>query len=144
MWTLTANGANKRPVFHVRLRCGSLSITTPVSLLANEFDVQSVLHGQVSLAAFNQIYLIHEAMNGCKNLKYHWRLALSWNVNISDCKSNICHSFILLLAVDQQRPNIVCILQCGLKQHLYKQIWPRQFLKNVEPMIKVMFHTSCL
>ena len=29
----------------------SLSITTPVSLLANEFDVRSVLHGQVSLAA---------------------------------------------------------------------------------------------
>ena len=25
-------------VLHVRLRCGSLSITTPVSLLANEFD----------------------------------------------------------------------------------------------------------
>ena len=46
--------------------CGSLSITTPVSLLANEFDVRSVLHGQVSLAAVNQIYVIHEAMNGCK------------------------------------------------------------------------------
>ena len=26
-------------VLHVRLRCGSLSIKTPVSLLANEFDV---------------------------------------------------------------------------------------------------------
>ena len=36
---LTANGANKRLVLHMRLRCGSLSITTPVSLLANEFDV---------------------------------------------------------------------------------------------------------
>ena len=31
----------------MRLRCGSLSITTPVSLLANESDVRSVLHGQV-------------------------------------------------------------------------------------------------
>ena len=41
-------------VLHVRLRCGSLSITTPVSLLANEFDVQRVLHGQVSLVAVNQ------------------------------------------------------------------------------------------
>ena len=30
---------------HVRLRCGSLLITTPVSLLAIEFDVRSVLHG---------------------------------------------------------------------------------------------------
>ena len=31
--------------------CGSLSITTPVSLMGNEFDVQSFLHGQVSLSA---------------------------------------------------------------------------------------------
>ena len=49
-------------VLHVRLGCGSLSITTPVSLLANEFDVGSVLHEQVSLAAVNQIYVFHEAM----------------------------------------------------------------------------------
>ena len=33
----------------------SLSITTSVSLLANRFDVRSELHGQVSLAAVNQI-----------------------------------------------------------------------------------------
>ena len=32
-----------------------LSITTPVSLLANEFDVRSVLQGQVSLVAVNHI-----------------------------------------------------------------------------------------
>ena len=57
--------------FHMRLRCGSLSITTPVSLLAYEFDVRSVLHGRVSLAAVNQICVIHEAMNGSKNLKIH-------------------------------------------------------------------------
>ena len=56
---------------HVQLRCGSLSITTQVSLLANEFYVRSVLHGQVSYAAVNQICVIHEAMNGCKNLKIH-------------------------------------------------------------------------
>ena len=48
-----------RFVLHVRLMCDSLSITTPVSLLTNEF----VLHGQVSLAAVNQICVIHEAMN---------------------------------------------------------------------------------
>ena len=36
----TANGASKRLVLHVRLGIGSLSITTPVSLL-----VGSVLHG---------------------------------------------------------------------------------------------------
>ena len=61
---------------HVRLKCGSLSITTPVSLLTNEFDVRSILHGQVSLAAVNQIYVFHEAMNSSKNLKIHLRLAL--------------------------------------------------------------------
>ena len=60
----TANGANKRLVLHVRH--ASLSITTPVSLLTNEFDVRSLLHGQVNLTAVNQIYVLHEAMNGCK------------------------------------------------------------------------------
>ena len=34
--------------------------------MENDFDVRSVLHGQVSLAAVNQISVIHEAMNGCK------------------------------------------------------------------------------
>ena len=37
----------------------------------NEFDVRSVLHGQVRLAAVNQLYVVHEAMNGCKNLTIH-------------------------------------------------------------------------
>ena len=31
--------------------CDSLSMTTPVSLLANEFDVRSILHVQVNFAA---------------------------------------------------------------------------------------------
>ena len=48
-----------------------LVIKTPVPLLANEFDARSLLHGQVSLAAVNQMYVFHEAMNGCKNLKIH-------------------------------------------------------------------------
>ena len=39
----------------MQLKYGSLSITTPVSHLANEFDVRRELHGQVSLAAVNQI-----------------------------------------------------------------------------------------
>ena len=51
----TANGANKRLVLHVRIRCGSQSVTITVSLLANEFDVRSELHGQVSFAAANHI-----------------------------------------------------------------------------------------
>ena len=59
------------------LGCGSLSITTPVSFLANEFDVGCILHGQVSLEAVNQIYVFHEAMNGCKKSKDSFkRLAL--------------------------------------------------------------------
>ena len=67
---MTVNGANKRLVLHdVLIGCGSLSITTPVSLLANEFDARSILHGQVSLAAFNQICVIHDAVNGCKKSK---------------------------------------------------------------------------
>ena len=63
----TANGADKRLVLKMQLRCGSLSITT----LANEFGIQCVLHGQVSLAAINQIYVFYEAIYGCKNLKIH-------------------------------------------------------------------------
>ena len=56
--------------------CDSLSITTPlstiqVSLLANEFDVRSVLQGRVSLTAINEICVIHKAMKGCQNLKIH-------------------------------------------------------------------------
>ena len=35
----------------------------PVSLLVNKFDVRSIFHRQVSLAAVYQIYVIHEAMN---------------------------------------------------------------------------------
>ena len=44
------------------------NITT---LKMNEYNVRSVLHGQVSLAAANQIRVNHEATNGCKNLKIY-------------------------------------------------------------------------
>ena len=44
-------------------------------LLANEFVVRSELQGQVSLAN-NQIYVIHEAMNGCETLKIYEMLAM--------------------------------------------------------------------
>ena len=53
------------------LHVGLLSIITPVSLLENEFDIRSIFHGQVSLAAVNLICVIHEVMNGCKTLKIH-------------------------------------------------------------------------
>ena len=53
---------------HVRFGCGSLSIT----IYQYEFDVRSVLHGQVNLAAVNRFFfVIRVAMNGCKNLKTH-------------------------------------------------------------------------
>ena len=55
-------------VLHVRLGCGSLSIITPVSLLMNELNVQG---GKGSLAGVNNVRVIHEVMNGCKNLKVH-------------------------------------------------------------------------
>ena len=41
-----------------------------------QFQCSSVLHGQVSLAAVNQINVINEAMSGCKNLKIYKRLKL--------------------------------------------------------------------
>ena len=45
------------------------SCQSPVSLLVNEFDVRSVLHGQGSLAAVNHSYVFHEAMNGLQKSK---------------------------------------------------------------------------
>ena len=53
-----------------------------MSRLANEFDVYSVLHGQVSLAAVNNMYVFHEALNGCKNLSKDSLKACFENVNI--------------------------------------------------------------
>ena len=46
-------------------------VTTPVPHLAYELDVRSEFHWQVSLAAVNQICVIHETMNGCENRKIH-------------------------------------------------------------------------
>ena len=62
-------------VLHVQMGYGSVLITLPVSLLVNEFNVRSVLHSQVRLASVNQKYVFHEAMNICKNLTIHKRLA---------------------------------------------------------------------
>ena len=59
---------------HVRLRCGLLSILTPISLPANEFNVLIVLHGQVSLAVVIKMCVIHEAMNTCEYLKIHYMI----------------------------------------------------------------------
>ena len=43
--TRTANGANNSLALQVQLGCGSLSMPTPVTFLANEFDVRMVLQG---------------------------------------------------------------------------------------------------
>ena len=51
------------------IRCDLLSNTSPVSLLANEFDIRSALHGHVILAAVNHIYVFHGVVNSGKNLK---------------------------------------------------------------------------
>ena len=56
-----------------------------MALLANEFNVQSGLHGQVSFAAVNQICVIHEAMNGCKKKNLKIQKACFENVNITRC-----------------------------------------------------------
>ena len=52
-----------------------------MSHLANEFDVRSRLHGQVSLAALGQLFVVHEAMNRCKNLNISLKACLE-NVNM--------------------------------------------------------------
>ena len=88
------NKDSKMLVLHVRLRCGTVSITTPVSLLANEFDVQSVLHRQVRLAAVNQISVIHEAVNCCKNLNIKDLLGKCKYVKMPHCwKSHVAAHF---------------------------------------------------
>ena len=58
-----------------------------VSLLANEFDVQCVLHRQVSLAAVDQIYVNHEAMKDCKKSNDSLKACFE-NVNIMQCILN--------------------------------------------------------
>ena len=70
-WNSPYERGQQETCLHMRLMCGSLSIETPVSHMANELDVRIVLHGQVSLAAVKQICIFHEAMNGCKKLKIH-------------------------------------------------------------------------
>ena len=72
MWTQTAKEANKKFVLHVQLRCGPMSITTPLSHLANEFDVLSEFTRTRELGSCqSNCCVIHGAMNGCNVLKIH-------------------------------------------------------------------------
>ena len=77
----------------MRLRCGSLSVTTPVSLLTNELDVRSALQGQVHLAGDTQICVIHEALNGYKNLKVHLIVASKMLINFT-CMPVNCYQSV--------------------------------------------------
>ena len=76
---------------HVQLRCGSLSITTPVSHLVNEFDVRSELHGQVSLAAVNQILCRSWGYERLQNSKDSFKACFE-NINMVACKYTIKNS----------------------------------------------------
>ena len=49
---------------------GSFACTWLWHAVNHNTSVNSIF-GQVRLAAVNHIYVIHEVMNGCKNLKIH-------------------------------------------------------------------------
>ena len=84
------------------------------SLLANEFDVWSVLHRQVSLAAVNRIYVVHEAMNGCKKSKDSLKACFEY-VNIDTCVS----------ATTECIWYVVCVTQIFSNSHLRGNIFVR-------------------
>ena len=55
---------NKKLVLHMRLRCGSLTITTSVLLLANEIDVRAN-----ELGSYQSNVCLHEALFDHNNPK---------------------------------------------------------------------------
>ena len=62
--------------------------------MANEFDVRSALHRQVSLATVSQICVVHDAMNGCKNITIV--KGLLQNVNINENDINLTYTMVSL------------------------------------------------
>ena len=62
----------------------------------NEFDIHIILHGQVSLAAVNQIYVFHEAIKRLQKSKDLFNTCFE-NVNIQYCclpsKKKIGHCY---------------------------------------------------
>ena len=54
---------------HTHARTHTHITTALHSSFATPKSDSTPLHGQVSMAAVNQIYVIHEAMSSCKNLK---------------------------------------------------------------------------
>ena len=47
------------------------NVTSVSFIILQTYFTFSILHGNVSLAAVKQMYVIHEAIDGCKNLKIH-------------------------------------------------------------------------
>ena len=82
------NGTNKRLSLQVRIRCGLLSITTPVSLLTNEFDARVK-----GLAAVNHFLNIHQR-HALKMLiliceDYNLGLGIQYKVSIKTIKIRV-------------------------------------------------------
>ena len=80
--------------FERAMRCGSLSIIIPVSLLAN---VRSALHGQVSLATVNQILCDSWGYERLQKSKDSLKACFE-NVNIHFCTMIIICRKIAILA----------------------------------------------
>ena len=142
VWAGTANGANKKLVLHVQLRCGSLSITIPMSHLANEFDVRSELHGQVSLAVVNQIMCRswgYERVQTSKDLlKAQWDNSFEQTKHMWKLIGKKIFSFTLNNLV-YLNLCIIKSLHCSGKLGLFLT-WPL-FLINI---IDMFFRSTCL
>ena len=110
----------------MRLRCGSLSITIPVSLLVEWFDVQSLLHGQVSLAAVNQIL---------SNSWGYERLQKSKDL-LKDCFENV--NIWKSLGVNR----ITYAMLCGMYGAYLVLIWSEQINKLSQSLFGYPFLMS--
>ena len=78
-----------------------------VSFLVNEFNIRSLLHGQVSSAAVNHTYVLHEGMNVCTNLNINFK-ACSENVNYID--KSLHHKHYLLTC--EPINDFICLRDC--------------------------------
>ena len=61
---------SKKTIRGLFCKCNlGVAITTTLSLLANAYDVQTVFHGQVSLAVVNHSYVFHEGVMQCHTMR---------------------------------------------------------------------------
>ena len=68
------------------------------SLLANELDDRSTLHGQGGLAAVNHICVMHATMNGCKKKS---------NCSLKDCIENVNTMYCDLTTIGMNSVTII-------------------------------------